>query len=374
MNKDCRPALHELMGAVDHYLDLVQQRSNELIDTAQADYSLQRNLLLALCLGAVGAALAMGWHVMHSLLASLGAEPDELKAAAQRVAQGDLNPVAGADAAPPHSVLATLGTMQRSLSTLASRVMQVSETLSTGSAQIAAGNADLSERTEQQAHNVQNTTASMAAMTTSVQRNADIAREAAQLAEDTSQAAAQGGVLVRQVIDTMQEIATSSRKVTDIIGVIDGIAFQTNILALNAAVEAARAGEQGRGFAVVAGEVRQLAQRSAQAAREIKELISRSVDKVDTGSSQVERAGSSMEDIVGQVNKVAALIHDISAAVIDQTNSIVLVSDAMGHLDATTQQNAALVDQSAAAAESLKQQAVGLTQLVGSFKVDQAFA
>jgi methyl-accepting chemotaxis protein len=249
-------------------------------------------------------------------------------------------------------------------------VRNASESIATGSAQIATGNADLSQRTEEQASNLQQTAASMEQMNATVKNSADTARQASQLATSASSVAEKGGSVVGQVVATMEDITASSKKIADIIGVIDGIAFQTNILALNAAVEAARAGEQGRGFAVVASEVRSLAQRSAGAAKEIKALISASVEKVETGSKLVGDAGSTMTDIVTQVRRVADLMGELSAAAVEQTAGIGQVSTAVGQLDQVTQQNAALVEESAAAADSLKQQAAKLSEVVGVFRLN----
>ncbi|HYP32621.1 MAG TPA: methyl-accepting chemotaxis protein, partial [Burkholderiaceae bacterium] len=249
-----------------------------------------------------------------------------------------------------------------------------SDSIATGSSEIASGNADLSQRTEAQAGNLQQTAASMEQLTGSVRANADTAGVANQLATEASAAAGRGGVAVNRVVETMNEIAASSRKIGDIIGVIDGIAFQTNILALNAAVEAARAGEQGRGFAVVAGEVRSLAQRSAEAAKEIKALIGASVDRVESGSRLVNDAGTTMTEIVASVQRVTDIIGEISAASTEQSQGIVEVKGAIGEVDQMTQQNAALVEQSAAAAESLKDQAARLAQVVSTFRLGEAVA
>ncbi len=257
---------------------------------------------------------------------------------------------------------------------LRSLVDDVSEQVSglqTASGEIAQGNSDLSSRTEQAASNLQETAASMEQMTASVTQNAEGARQATQLAGDASAAAAKGGEVVGQVVGTMQQITTSSKKIADIISVIDGIAFQTNILALNAAVEAARAGEQGRGFAVVASEVRTLAKRSADAAKEIKTLINDSVEKVEAGSRQADAAGRSMNEIVAQVKRVSDLIQEISAATTEQSTGISQVNVAVTQLDQMTQQNAALVEQSSAAAESMKGQAHRLAEAVGAFKAVQ---
>jgi methyl-accepting chemotaxis protein len=248
-------------------------------------------------------------------------------------------------------------------------VRDSSESIATGSAQIAVGNADLSQRTEEQASNLQQTAATMEELNDTVQSSAANARQAADMAAQAREAAAHGGTLVSQVVSTMDAIHDSSRKVVDIIGVIDGIAFQTNILALNAAVEAARAGEQGRGFAVVAGEVRVLAQRSAEAAREIKRLIGNSSDRVEAGAREVAAAGTAVSGIVAQVSAVSQLIVEISTAAQEQTLGLGQVNDAVTQLDHVTQQNAALVEESAAASESLKQQADRLVQAVGAFKL-----
>ncbi|MDY0745925.1 methyl-accepting chemotaxis protein [Paucibacter sp. R3-3] len=257
-----------------------------------------------------------------------------------------------------------------SLATLVRQVRASAESIATGSSEISVGNTDLSQRTEEQAGNLQRTAASMEELTATVKQNADTARSAAQIAASASGAATQGGEVVGQVVTTMDRISEASRQINDIIGVIDGIAFQTNILALNAAVEAARAGEQGRGFAVVAGEVRTLAQRSAQAAREIKELIGRNVETVEGGARQVASAGSAMESIVSQVRRMNELMSEISVASIEQSQGIDQIGDAVAQLDTVTQQNAALVEQSAAAAESLKHQAAKLNEMMSVFKVD----
>jgi len=294
---------------------------------------------------------------------------------AERIGAGDLTAkvqVKGRDETA--QLLGSLDRMNKSLVTIVGQVRASSDSIATGSAQIATGNADLSQRTEEQASNLQQTAASMEQLTSTVKQNADTARQATQLASGASTVAAEGGNVVGQVVATMQEISESSKKIADIIGVIDGIAFQTNILALNAAVEAARAGEQGRGFAVVAGEVRTLAARSAQAAKEIKTLIGQSVEKVDAGSKLCDEAGRTMGDIVSQVKRVTDLIGEISSASVEQSQGIEQVGDAVSQLDQVTQQNAALVEESAAAADSLKVQAAHLAQTVATFRLAEGDA
>ena len=262
--------------------------------------------------------------------------------------------------------------MQASLRNLVGQVRNSTNSISTASSEIATGNQDLSQRTEQTASNLQQAASSMDQLTGTVKQSAESARQANQLASSAAEVAARGGTVVSQVVSTMTEINTASKKISDIIGVIDGIAFQTNILALNAAVEAARAGEQGRGFAVVAGEVRSLAQRSAQAAREIKTLIGASVEKVESGSRLVSDAGRTMNEIVGSVQRVSDIIGEITAAAAEQSDGIEQVNSSVTQLDQMTQQNAALVQESAAAAESLKGQAASLAQVVGTFRLKHA--
>ena len=292
------------------------------------------------------------------------------KRAAQIIAEGDLTQpidVQGRDELA--EMLRSLAQMQDSLRSLVGQVRSSSDSIGTASAEIATGNQDLSSRTEQTASNLQQTASSMEQLTGTVRQSADSARQASQLASSAAEVAARGGAVVSQVVATMEDINASSKKIADIIGVIDGIAFQTNILALNAAVEAARAGEQGRGFAVVAAEVRSLAQRSAEAAKQIKGLIGASVDKVEGGSRLVADAGQTMKEIVGSVQRVSDIIGEITAAASEQSDGIGQVNGAVTQLDQMTQQNAALVEESAAAAESLKEQAVRLAEVVGMFKV-----
>jgi len=329
--------------------------------------STYRNALVLDCT-MVAAALVVGVTLAVAITRSIVVPIGEAVKLADTVARGDLTSrVVAIGSDETARLLASLARMNDSLVGIVGQVRQSSESIATGSSQISTGNADLSQRTEEQAANLEQTAASMEELTATVSTNAETARQAATLAGQATVAAQRGGAVVGQVIGTMDAITGSSRKIADIIGVIDGIAFQTNILALNAAVEAARAGEQGRGFAVVATEVRSLAQRSAQAAKEIKGLISESVEKVEAGSLQVGEAGRAMDDIVVQIKRVNDLIGEISVATREQTQGIGQVGDAVAQLDQVTQQNAALVEESAAAAESLSQQAARLVATVSVF-------
>ena len=367
---EAKPQYVAWLAAINKLIDFEESRIQIQNKIAMGEASSFLTVMLAALVLALLSGTALAWAIPRSIVRQLGAEPVELGEVAQRVASGDLGAVSGADRAPAGSVLASLGAMQTGLAHVVGQVRQASDSIAAGSAEIASGNADLSRRTELQASQLQQTASSMVQMNTTVQGNADTARQATQLATQASAAAQKGGEVVSQVVTTMDDIAQSSRKISDIIGVIDGIAFQTNILALNASVEAARASEQGRGFAVVAGEVRSLAQRSAEAAKEIKGLIGASVDKIEAGTRLVSDAGTTMEDIVRQVHHVSELISEISASTHEQTTGIGQVSAAVMQLDQSTQQNAALVEQSAAASASLQQQASRLTDVVRTFRFD----
>ena len=347
--------------------DLLDNQAKAIQTGGEKDVGVAYMVLLAAAVIAGAALLGLSWWLSGLISRPIG----EAVKVAEAVAAGDLRTrVDVSGSGETAQLLGALKTMSTSLARLVGTVSRSSESIATGSSQIASGNADLSQRTEEQASNLQRTAATMEQLTATVRQNADTARMASQLATGASGVATQGGEVVGQVVTTMEEISSSSRKIADIIGVIDGIAFQTNILALNAAVEAARAGEQGRGFAVVAAEVRSLAQRSAQAAKEIKGLIGESVDKVEAGTQLVGAAGRTMTEIVEQVRRVSDLIGDISASSIEQSHGIGQVGEAVAHLDQVTQQNAALVEQSAAAAESLKLQAAQMAQVVSVFKID----
>ena len=355
--------------AIDAQFALIDATFGEVRQALDERAAAARRALLLL----VGSMLALG-ALSLGLLAAVTRSTiqgiDAALAVARTVAAGDLSTrieITRRD--ETGDLLAALKTMNDSLVSLVGQVRDGSEQIATGAGQIASGNADLSQRTEEQASNLQQTAASMEQLNASVRHNADSARQAAGMAQGASGVARQGGQDMAAVVATMEAISESSRRIGDIIGVIDGIAFQTNILALNAAVEAARAGEHGRGFAVVASEVRSLAQRSAQAAREIKSLIASSSERVETGMRQVAGAGATMEQIVAQVQRVDALIGEIGESTQQQATGIGQVGDAVDQLDQVTQQNAALVEQSAAAADSLHQQATRLVEAVGRFRL-----
>ena len=330
-------------------------------------------ILIAIVLSGLATlvAVALALVVLRSLKREIGGEPSDARDALEQVAQGNLS--AHLDAREgDHSLMAALGGMQLALREMVGEIRSSVDSITIASSEIAAGNQDLSARTEQTASNLQETAASMEELTSTVNQSADSARQANQLATSAAAVAARGGAVVSQVVTTMEDINTSSKKIADIIGVIDGIAFQTNILALNAAVEAARAGEQGRGFAVVASEVRSLAGRSAEAAQEIRSLIKDSVDKVAIGTRLVADAGQTMTEIVSSVQRVSDIVGEITAATSEQSLGISQVNSAISNLDQMTQQNSALVEESTAAAESLKDQASRLGQVSRKFNLGQA--
>jgi methyl-accepting chemotaxis protein len=326
-------------------------------------------VLVAVAIIAFLAVLGVGWFLLRGLIAQLGGEPSYASAIAGQIAAGDLASSIDTRPGDASSLLFAMKTMRDSLSGIVSQVRSGTDMVATASAEIAHGNADLSARTEAQAGSLEETASSMEELTATVKQNAENARQANQMASSAAAVATKGGTVVEQVVQTMDSINASSRKIVDIISVIDGIAFQTNILALNAAVEAARAGEQGRGFAVVASEVRNLAQRSAGAAKEIKTLISDSVEKVDAGSRLVNQAGETMQEIVQSIERVTAIVSEISVASEEQTSGIEQVNQAIIDMDNNTQQNSALVEQAAAATHSLQEQADKLQRVVGVFQL-----
>ncbi|OWQ89916.1 hypothetical protein CDN98_05325 [Roseateles terrae] len=369
MNEQCRPLLAQLEQASEAYADYTERRTEYLMDAA--DEAIARDLTSFAALVATGLVMAVAacCLILRSVFRALGAEPLELGKAAAQVAMGNLTLLQGESAAPSNSVLASLGRMRSDLSNIVSVVRDSSESIATGTSQIATGNADLSHRTEEQASALQQTAATMEELGTTVRNNADHAIRADEVAQDASRAVSEVGSVFNDVVRTMLEIDAGSKRISDITSTIDSIAFQTNILALNAAVEAARAGEEGRGFAVVASEVRALAQRSAVAAKEIRQLIQGSVAHAEQGSVLVERAGSAMQGAVKAIRDVTVIVGEIRASSREQATGVGQMGSAMSQIDLVTQQNAALVEESAAAAESLRHQANTLVGVVSVFKV-----
>ena len=363
-------AITAIEGVVAFQQKLMEAAAHRIEDIASNTSRLM--LVIALLSTLVGAGVA--FFLTRSITRQLGGEPDYAAAIAHEIAEGNLAVQVQLRPGDTTSLLATMQMMRDSLAQVVARVRQGSEAVATASAQIAQGNQDLSGRTESQASALEETAASMEELGSTVRQNADNARAANQLAQSASGVAVQGGEVVAQVVQTMDGISASSKKIADIISVIDGIAFQTNILALNAAVEAARAGEQGRGFAVVAGEVRSLAGRSAEAAKEIKRLITDSVERVEQGGTLVNQAGQTMEEVVHSVRRVTDIMGEISAASSEQSAGVNQVGEAVTQMDQATQQNAALVEEMSAAATSLNQQAQELVQAVAVFRLDAGAA
>jgi methyl-accepting chemotaxis protein len=366
LESDVKPKAEAYLAAFDAFTR--HQQSSVLAVLAQSQQGAVTGTWLTVGIGTL--ALALSAFLAFLLTRSIVVPIRGAVASARRIAEGDLTgqlPAPGRDEIG--ALVSAVADMQTSLGEVVGNVRRNSESVATASAEIAQGNQDLSQRTEQQAAALQETAASMEQLSSTVKQNADNARQANQLALSASTVAIQGGEVVGQVVDTMKGIDDSSKKIAEIIGVIDSIAFQTNILALNAAVEAARAGEQGRGFAVVASEVRSLAGRSADAAKEIKALIHASVERVEQGTALVDRAGATMTEVVSSIKRVTDIMGEISAASSEQSARVAQVGEAVGQMDQTTQQNAALVEQSAAAAESLRGQARQLVDAVAIFKL-----
>ena len=352
----------------------MNKAKSEQVEQTKADMAAfsQRMLTITLVLLVVAliAAGAIVFWLVRYIMKQLGGEPAYAVEIARAISDGDFSRSTALEQGDTSSLLFAINAMRENLTGTVGDIRHATETITVATREIATGNADLSSRTEEQASSLEETASSMEELTSTVRQNAENARQANQLVVSTADVAVKGGQVVGQVVDTMASIKESSKKIADIIGVIDGIAFQTNILALNAAVEAARAGEQGRGFAVVASEVRNLAQRSAGAAKEIKALIEDSVGKVDAGGRLVDEAGKTMDEIVGSVKRVTDIMGEIAAASQEQSAGIEQVNQAVGQMDEMTQQNAALVEQAAAAAESLQDQAAKLAEAVSVFRLD----
>jgi methyl-accepting chemotaxis protein len=372
LQQQAAPAFVAWLASVNTMIDLEEKMSMEQANSATSVARSFFVFMVVLCLIAIGVGVAAAWFISRGLLRQLGGEPEYAASIVACIASGNLAVRIDTKPGDDSSLLHAMRGMRDSLVNIVSQVRAGTQTIATNSREIAAGNMDLSSRTEQQAANIEETASSMEQLTGTVKQNSDHAYQANQLALSASEVAVKGGAVVNEVVHTMASINESSKKIVDIIGVIDSIAFQTNILALNAAVEAARAGEQGRGFAVVATEVRNLAQRSAGAAKEIKGLIDDSVEKVDAGAKLVDQAGATMQDIVNSVKRVTDIMGEISTASAEQTSGIEQVNEAIGKMDQVVQQNAALVEQAAAAAASLQDQAGNLSQVVSIFKLDES--
>jgi Methyl-accepting chemotaxis protein len=366
---ECSPLRRQIVADMDVLLAQVKRDADVARTSASQTSDHSRAVILTLACIALVAGTVIAVFITKGLLKQLGGEPSYAAEIAAKIANGDLSIEVRTKQGDSTSLLFAIRTMRESLASIVTRVRAGTSNIETAATEIATGNHDLSRRTEEQAGSLEETAAAMEELTSTVKQNADNARQANDLAASASTIASEGGAVVDQVVATMNQINDSSKKVVDIISVIDGIAFQTNILALNAAVEAARAGEQGRGFAVVASEVRSLAQRSAAAAKEIKILIGDSVQKVETGSQLVAQAGQTIGDIVESVKRVTSVVAEISAASIEQSEGIGQVNLAISQMDNVTQQNAALVEEATAAAQSLQLESVDLSKVVATFKI-----
>ena len=361
------PATAKWQDKISAFIELQREKSKKDEETASAAFDQSKTIMIALSILAIALGSSTAWLITKSITRPI----NQAVLIAHTVASGDLtSKFDSTEQDETGQLIRALREMNDSLINIVGQVRQGAETISVGTKQIASGNMELSSRTEQQAGSLEETASAMEQLTSTVKQNADNARQANTMAISASDIAIKGSTVVSEVVETMGEINESSKKIVDIIGVIDGIAFQTNILALNAAVEAARAGEQGRGFAVVASEVRNLAQRSASAAKEIKILINHSVEKVDTGSKLVDQAGATMKQIVDSVKQVTDIMNEISSASGEQSSGIDQIHLAVAQMDNVTQQNAALVEEAASAAQSLQSQASMLNQVVSVFKLD----
>lgn len=367
--EECSPLRRQIVADIASLLELVEQQNREAGELARKHEDAAINWIISVTAFTVLIAAIVALLITRALLGQLGGEPAKAVQAALNIARGDLQTTVDADGTRSRSLMSAMKTMHENLHVIVAKVRGGSESINSASSEIAAGNLDLSARTEAQASSLEKVSSSMKELLTSVEQNAQNADSAYAIATRATAVSEEGGRVVAKVVQTMDEINKSSKNISEIVGVIDSIAFQTNILALNAAVEAARAGEQGRGFAVVASEVRNLAQRSAAAAKEVKTLISDSVERVAGGTVLVEQAGATMTEVVVEIQRVSGLMSEISAATRAQHIGIENIDHAIVELDDTTQQNAALVEQAAAAAQALQQQAAELTETVRVFKL-----
>jgi len=369
IQRDCNPTLAELRTGIQTYMELSGQRTLAYVQDADATAAWQRKAMMITALLSLSLSAVLGFLLWKNVHSTLGVEPEALKDHLAIISGGNLSERLDQRPIPAGSLLEALARMQRQMRDVVQRVRTASDLIAASSRDIASGSADLSQRTVLQASNLQRTTGAMDDMNSVVHHNADTAHTASELVGAVSGTAVEGSEVMKRVTHTMADISRSSTKIGDIIGVIDSIAFQTNILALNAAVEAARAGEQGRGFAVVASEVRSLAQRSSVAAREIKSLIDESVERVEAGTSLVSEAGLAVGNIVNEISRVSDLIRELGHSARDQAEGIAQVSTSVRELDQGTQQNAALTQQSASAAMNLQAQSQELAQMVSYFKL-----
>ena len=370
MLSQARPAFVEWLARINQFIDLKEKVNQVESAAARGVASSFQTLMLVMCVAALLIGAVVAALIARTISRALGGEPAQASAIATRIAAGDLTVPIHLRKNDTVSLMYAMKAMRDSLANIVTELRVSADTIADGSIQIASGNQDLSSRTERQAGSLEETASSVDKLTSTVKQNADNATQANHLALSASDVAVKGGTVVTQVVHTMGSINDSAKKIVDIISVIDGIAFQTNILALNAAVEAARAGEQGRGFAVVAAEVRTLAQRSAAAAKEIKTLIGDSVEKVDAGSRLVDQAGATMQEIVESIRRVTDIMGEIATASAEQTSGIEQINTAITEMDDVTQQNAALVEQAASAAQSLQDQALNLSRLVDVFQLN----